>query len=43
MACTIDYDSECAMKYGNIHFGSLNDVINIDGLKGFVQGMEYLD
>lgn len=33
----------CATEYGRISFGSLDEVINVDDLESFGQGMECLD
>ena len=43
MACTVESDEVRAMEYGRISFGSLDDVINVDDMESFGQGMECLD
>ena len=39
VACTLEREEVCAKEYGRISFTSLDEVINVDDLECFGQGM----
>ena len=43
MACMIENDDECELKYKVIRFGSLDEVIKMDGLMCFNEGKRVLE